>query len=137
MRPPGGPSLGRTTTAPPGKQEESTNAAAPDNNGLNKGHHRKDPSISLADFLLGNISYMIQEESKHQQALTEHQESTKNNGNGEGRVSAPMMNPPPPPQRAMLGVTESEKKKKNHGRGGSQGEGGSVSGMSQSTREGV
>jgi hypothetical protein len=43
-------------------------------------HHRTVNSNSSADFSLGNISQMIQEESDHQRALTYHQQNTKKQG---------------------------------------------------------
>ncbi|KAL3808056.1 hypothetical protein ACHAXA_007998 [Cyclostephanos tholiformis] len=43
-------------------------------------HHRTIYSNSSADFSLGNISQMIQEESEHQRALTSHQQNTKVQG---------------------------------------------------------
>jgi len=44
-------------------------------------HHRTVNSNSSADFSLGNISQMMQEESDHQRALTYHQQNTKKQGN--------------------------------------------------------
>lgn len=55
---------------------------------LNQRGHRVTTSNSSADFSMGNISTMIQEESEHQQALDEHQQRLEEAGEDVNRNSA-------------------------------------------------
>ncbi|KAL9179664.1 hypothetical protein ACHAXT_008954 [Thalassiosira profunda] len=69
---------GRPPVVPPSSQTSPKPAlSSPSSLSLQRRTHRKQTSNHSSDFSLGNISQMIQEESEHQRALTEHRERTR------------------------------------------------------------